>query len=493
MTRKLLWAILVGCGLKVGICVPLSAQSSGGVGPVQTPRPFDPGENTTNPSALATQAQNPFLGSVPSVVVVVGELPLSLHDAVERALHANLGLIDAQQDLSGARAARVRSLAAFLPQLSAGLSGEFRNLSEDPYGAIKIGGPRILPGFNVQEAHIYLQQHVVDVGAAHNARSAKLELQANNEILADARNIVVLAATSSYLLAAAAQVQLDSAKAELEASSSLNEIELAQPQEESDRELNNLRNRVLRRSAEQRVALAEASIQKSKLALNRIIGLPQEQQIALTDTLDFHPLPSVDLKALITVALNHRKDLQAAQSRVEAAEANVKAQAAERLPSLSLAANAGETGLNVAQGRGDYDVVARLSIPLSTGGRIRADIDGARAVLERRKAELADIRARVMYDVQTAYSDMTTAQSSVEIASDALELATQTRRVIDLKHSQGLSNSENVIEAKRSLSEAEANRLTSVYAHGVAKLMLLRSTGTAEQDYDHLFGAGTSR
>lgn len=33
---------------------------------VATPRPINPSESTTNPSAQATQRQNPYLGSVPS-------------------------------------------------------------------------------------------------------------------------------------------------------------------------------------------------------------------------------------------------------------------------------------------------------------------------------------------------------------------------------------------------------------------------------------------
>src|SRR6266481_1295046 len=60
---------------------------------VATPRPISPAEGTTNPSAQATQRQNPFLGSVPAknTGTTIG---LSLQGALERGLRYNLGLIE---------------------------------------------------------------------------------------------------------------------------------------------------------------------------------------------------------------------------------------------------------------------------------------------------------------------------------------------------------------------------------------------------------------
>jgi len=99
------------------------AQSTGNTSPatnsVNTPRPFDPVQNTTNPSAFAVQTQNPFLGSVPTGALVPGVMPLSLRAAVDMALHANLGYIDSEQEHAQSRAARIRALSVLLPQLAA--------------------------------------------------------------------------------------------------------------------------------------------------------------------------------------------------------------------------------------------------------------------------------------------------------------------------------------------------------------------------------------
>src|SRR5260370_38110058 len=85
---------------------------------ISTPRPINPAASTTNPSALATQGQNPYLGSTPAGKVTDQVLSLSLREAVERGLRYNLGLIESSQGAAEVRAQRLRPLSPLLPNLS---------------------------------------------------------------------------------------------------------------------------------------------------------------------------------------------------------------------------------------------------------------------------------------------------------------------------------------------------------------------------------------
>src|SRR5260370_29133671 len=76
---------------------------------VATPRPINPAEGTTTPSAQATQRQNPYLGSVPSKNTGT-RIALSLRTAIERALCYNLVLVVASQTGTVVHAARLRAL-----------------------------------------------------------------------------------------------------------------------------------------------------------------------------------------------------------------------------------------------------------------------------------------------------------------------------------------------------------------------------------------------
>jgi len=85
---------------------------------VAAPRPISPAEGTTNPSALATQIQNLYLGSVPSDNTGT-RIELTLKKAIERGLRFNLGLIESSPASASVRAERLRALSALLPQLAA--------------------------------------------------------------------------------------------------------------------------------------------------------------------------------------------------------------------------------------------------------------------------------------------------------------------------------------------------------------------------------------
>src|SRR5271168_2419320 len=88
---------LLGAAFLAGTGLVASGQTPGPQGySIVTPRPISPAEGTTNPSARATQVQNPYLGSVSSKNTGV-RIQLSLKDAIERGLRFNLGLIETNQ------------------------------------------------------------------------------------------------------------------------------------------------------------------------------------------------------------------------------------------------------------------------------------------------------------------------------------------------------------------------------------------------------------
>jgi len=469
-----------------------SAQSTSSFSPlsnnITTPRPFDPGTNTTNPSALAVQTQNPYLGSVPTSPLVPGTLQLSLTDAVNRALRANLGLIDTEQEHAQSRAARMRALSVLLPQLSAELDGSFRNFPLNTIGGQKLGLPNMIPEYNYQTANISYRQNLVDLSAIHEVKAARAEEKSSEAALADARNIVVLASTSAYLQVLASQSRVRTAEADLASAQALEALLNDRVKREVSPEIDAIRAHVARESAEQRLALAQVRLERDKLGMTRIIGLPVEQDFALTTELGFVAAPGDSLDTLLQQATVARQDLKAAAARVEFARQQVKAQSAERLPALEVRANGGETGVNFGHAYGTYEVEGRLSLPIFTGRRIEANVLTAQATLQRREAELADLQQRTRYDVRTSLLDLRAADKSVEVAHTNLTLANEGMRQAKDRFEAGVSNSFELIQAQQAVASAEDNDIESVYAHNLAKLMLIRSVGTAEHDYTTYLG-----
>ncbi len=469
------------------------AQSAGSGSPatnsINTPRPFDPGQNTTNPSAFAVQSQNPFLGSVPTGSVVPGVMPLSLRAAVALALRANLGFVDSEQEYKQSRAARIRALSLLLPQIRITSTEDYRNIIADSLGFQKLGEPQAIPAFNYQTAHVEYQQDLLDVRALYDVRAEAKEVEASKAAMSDAENIVVLASLSSYLLAAASQTRLETSKAELATAVTAESLLQSRVKHELSPEIDEIRAHVAMRSAELRVTLATTTLETDKLSLTRIIGLPAAQEFTLTDGLTFHEAPVIQLPELLSKAADMRQDLKAAKMRLQAAEQTLKAQQAQHLPTINVRASAGETGVTYGGALRDYEVEGRISLPIFTGRRIESDIFNAKAVLARRKAEAADTQARTVYDVRAALLDLAAASASVQVSTENRALALQGLKQARDRFDAGVTNVVDLIQAQQAVAEAADNQVASVYAHDLAKLMLIRATGTAKQDYLKYLGA----
>lgn len=195
------------------------------------------------------------------------------------------------------------------------------------------------------------------------------------------------------------------------------------------------------------------------------------------------------MDTLVEEASLSRQDLKAAAARVEFSKQQVKARSAQRLPDAQVIANGGEVGVNLGHVYGTYEVEGRLSVPIFTGRRIEADVLTAEATLHRREAEYKDLVERTRYDVRSALLDLRAADTSVEVAQTNLSLANEGLRQARDRFEAGVSNSLELIQSQQAVASADDNNIASVYAHNLAKLMLIRSTGTAERDYTDYLGA----
>lgn len=471
-----------GFGQSVGIFGPQSNS-------ITTPRPFDPSSNTTNPSALAVQSQNPYLGSVPSGALVPGVLSLSLEDAIDRALKSNLGLIDSQQMNAQARADQVRALASLLPHLSAEAGQMFQTLSYDTIGAEKLGLPNNVGPFGYQYARIELSQSVLNLSALHGLHAARQSEHASVDAIGDARDLVILAAASTYLQVEAAISQERVAKAEVESTTNVYRLMEDRVQHELSPEIDLIRAKVAMQTAEQRLTLSQTSLEKCKLGLARVIGLHVAQQFDLSDAIRYQPISGVSLEQQLTNAKANRSDLKAAVAKVKAAEESARKASAERLPALGINAYYGGYGVNTAALYGNYSVAASLKVPIFTGRAIKADIDSANAVLATAKAEYQDLEERTQYDVRTAVLDLENAKKSVEVAEGNRLLAQKALKQSQDRFNAGVAQGLEVVEASTVTVNAENNYIDSVYAYNLATLILGRATGTLPSEAQHTSGA----
>src|SRR6185312_3087119 len=336
---------------------------------VATPRPINPAESTTNPSALATQAQNPYLGSVPAKPT--GKtIRLSMRDAIERGLRYNLGLIESNQASADVRANRLRSLAALLPQISADGRQAYENVSLKETGLKlpPIAGFRGLPattgGFGYQDTRVSLTQSLYSAELREQYQARKSAEKASTFSVKDSRDVVVFAVGTAYAQAIASAARVETARAQLVSSQELDRQTANRFKAEVSPEIDVLRAQVKRQSSEQRLTNAVNQFEKDKLTLARITGLAIDQEFVLTDQLNDRPLTGITRQSATENAFRSRSDLASAEASVRAAKFSLRAEKGERLPTVSFQADYGAGGANIGNFNQVYSIAGSVSVPI---------------------------------------------------------------------------------------------------------------------------------
>ncbi|HEX6546477.1 MAG TPA: TolC family protein, partial [Bryobacteraceae bacterium] len=418
-----------------------------------TSRPINPAQSTTNPSAQATQTQNPYLGSVPGKPTDT-TIRLSMRDAIERGLRYNLGLIESNQAGADVRAGRLRALSALLPQISADGRQAFENRSLKEIG-LKLppiagfpGLPATTGGFGYQDVRVNLTQALYSAELRNQYHARKSAERASLFSIKDSRDVVVFAVGTAYAQAIASGARVETAKAQLASAQELDRQINDRFKSEVSPEIDKIRAEVERQSAEQRLTTAVNEFEKNKLTLARITGLAIDQEFILTDILSDQPLAAITQESATEDAFRSRSDLASAAASVRAAQFSLLAEKAQRFPTVTMHAGYGAAGVNIGNFNQVYSIAGGVSVPLYTGGRIRADVLRAQADLARREAEYADLKGRIAYDVRVAWLDLNASDSSVKVARRNKALADRALAQSRDRYGNGVTNYLEVVQAQ---------------------------------------------
>jgi outer membrane protein TolC len=487
-THKLLFITILTTGLAGTAVAQQASPGSLELGSIATPRTINPAANTTTPSSLAGQQQNPFLGSVPQGQASAEPIDLSFSDAIDRGLKFNLGVIENQATLRQAKAAQLRSLAVMVPNVSALLRQNLDQLSTVALGIKAPGLPISTGQFSYQESYVAFSDDGLSVTSLDSYRAAQRNLDSQRWSLEDARNVVVLAVGTAYLQVEASTARVETAKAELEVARELEDQTNNRVRSGLAAEIEGLRATVERQTSEQRLTVVEALLEKDKLTLARVIGLPRGQQFNITTSAQYRAWTGGDLNTALQQAEASRSDVKSARSSAEAARWSKRAAQWERAPALSLNGYYGALGPTLGNTTNTYQMNATLSLPLFTGGRIRSDIQDASAQADRRESEYQDLVGRVDYEVRNAYTDLLAAESAVHVAERNSRLSQRTLDQARDRFFNGVTNNLEVVQAQQDVAAAGENYISSLFAHNLAKLTLLRAMGVAHKEVNQYLG-----
>lgn len=418
-----------------------------------------------------------FQGSVPVGTATAGVLPLSLDDAIQRGLQANLGIILSRTQTAGARAMRLSQLQTLLPSVD--FNAREVEMQEDlPAEGLRVPGfPVIIGPFSYTDVRASMTWSLVDVSSLRNYLAARHNFTAAQLSSQDARDLVVLTVGNAYLLVLADETEVASVQAQVATAKVSLDQAMANHQAGTAPLIDELRARVDYQSLQQQLIAAQNALEKDTLALKRAIGLPLEQRIDLTDKAPYAPFDALDAGALIKQAKQNRKDLAALVEVTAAAAEQRKAATAARLPSVQANADFGDIGTTLGHSHGTVDASANLSVPVFAEYALRGEAEQAQAQLDTAQAQLSDKQAQIEADVRDALLDIASAQKQVQVAESSRELASEALNEAQERYANGVSDNLAVSQAQQSVAQADSQYVASLYRHNVAKLSLARALG----------------
>src|SRR5262249_16940322 len=139
------------------------------------------------------------------------------------------------------------------------------------------GLPASTGQFSYQEAYVAFADTGLNLNSLYQYRASRQAVEAQKLSLDDAANVVALAVGTAYLQVEASQARVETPEAELASARELEAQALNRVRSGLAAEIEGFRATVQRQTSEQRLTVAAANLEKDKLTLGRVIGLPAGQ------------------------------------------------------------------------------------------------------------------------------------------------------------------------------------------------------------------------
>jgi outer membrane protein len=427
------------------------------------------------------QQQSPLAAEAP-----IGVMRLTLDQAVALALKQNTTARIAVLTAAQSEQDRKIALSELLPQAQLGVTEQWQRINI----LAQFGGDRVFQAFPqhvgpfpIFSAGPSFNGPIFDLTLFRRYQASRHTANASMAESLSTREQVILLVVSQYIgtLRSIADVQASQSRVDL-AQALYNQAADLQ-KEGVGTGIDTLRANVELQNESQRLLEAQASRDTSLFGLSRLLNLDPRQQIELADSLSFFDTPQPDVEASIEEGLSARPEWKSLQEQMRAAELQKKAAFAARLPSLHFDGNWTQLGTEPASVIPTYTYSGTVSVPLFTGGRIRAETVRADLDIQKLQQQRSDLRNQIALDVKTALINLDSARSQVRVANLGVQLSKEEVDQARDRFNAGVANNIEVIQAQDSLARANDNQIAALYRFNQGRADLARAIGQMEKVY----------
>jgi outer membrane protein, multidrug efflux system len=399
----------------------------------------------------------------------------TLERLVLDALDANRDIQVAQSRIAAARAVRTHAALDLAPTVHAAAGWNLQRLAS----AVVPGAPGRLPEQELWDAGLQMSWELDVFGRNRRALQAQGALLSATE--SDARDVeLAIAGAVAHTYFELRGVMDRHAVALQNAENQRRTLELTQLRLDAGRgtALDTERAQAQLSSTLAEIPLLEAGASAARHRLAVLLGRqPDELSI---EAAGVAALPALYLHDVSDV-VRRRPDVRSAADRTVAGSAFVGAAKAGYLPRLSIAGSAGYTATAFdalgSSGPARYAVGPVLSWPLLDLGRVKTDVDAARALENEAKAQHEQIVLRAHEEVQTAHSAYEAARARLQHLEDAAAASERATHIARLRYQEGTTDFLEVLDAERRQLEAQDRLATGRTDAALRLVVVYRATG----------------
>ena len=457
--------------------------------PTPPPAPSTPAQPSA-PSQPPASPQPLVIPPVPPVPSVGGGTPLTLIDAVRRALEQNLSVRQAALQVAIARAQVAQAQAGLLPTASVGAS----NTQQTVPGNSQLTGTINIPSAGITAAPFTAvlpgttpAQWKLNGAIAYTVYSgnavqdqiaiAQANLRGQQSAFAATAGQTVLAVRQAYYNYVQSEGQVAAAQRTVDASQENVRVTQARVRVGTSPEFDLLQAQVQLAQAQRTLTQAKAAAVQAQQQLAAVINVPISSQISATTAMGL-PTPPPDLEALSTQALSGRAEVAQAQAAIQAAQAAVDLAAAGLRPVITLTGGPQVLTNDLSSSPPvTWSGTLAVTLAIFDGGLTRAKVEQARQQLALTRVQLEQTQQTVELQVRAAYLNLQQAAEQLASAQAGLTAAQEALRIANVRFQAGVGTQLEVVTAVQNLAAADAALVQALFQYNLALAQIDQAVG----------------
>ncbi len=413
---------------------------------------------------------------------------LTLHDAIQKALQANLNVLVADTRVEEAEGTRMRRLsAALFPRVRAQSYANYQNRSLAAFGISLPGVPAVVGPFSNYDFRFYADQNIVDLESYRNLKASERALDAGKMDYQDARDLIVRAVASLYLNAQSAAARADAAQSRVADSDVLYRLAKDRHDAGTATGVDVLRAQVQLANDKQALLVAQNQYKQSLLVLARNLGMNSATRLELAEPLRYQPLTQPQAESLVPSALLARPDYLSLAMQRQGLVEQQRASRARYYPKLSINGNYGGIGRSIGGVQGTGAIQGQIDFTFFDRDRNGEALELASRV-KRIDDQIDDLRRGIDEDIREALLNLESAAEEVAVAKEGQDLAQRELELAQDRFQSGTTNNVEVVTAQDELARAQENYILAVTSHADAKFALARAVGDTEKNIGEYLG-----